>query len=80
MDSTRRGKRFPDSMSKTIPIWTCVLNRAISNYLNESGERTSAFDAVSDSNACCGLIINAVVYSFLKSFVYKKRKLRIVLC
>ncbi|CAI9782554.1 unnamed protein product [Fraxinus pennsylvanica] len=32
VDSTRKGKRFPDSMSKTIPIWTCVLNRAISNH------------------------------------------------
>lgn len=32
IDSTRKGKRFPDSMSKTIPIWTCVLNRAILNY------------------------------------------------
>ncbi|KAJ9551142.1 hypothetical protein OSB04_015187 [Centaurea solstitialis] len=34
VDSTRKGKRFPDSMSKTIPIWTCVLNRAIVNYRN----------------------------------------------
>uniref|UniRef100_A0A7N2KWZ3 Rit1 N-terminal domain-containing protein n=1 Tax=Quercus lobata TaxID=97700 RepID=A0A7N2KWZ3_QUELO len=34
VDSTRRGKRFPDSMSKTIPIWTCVLNRCIHNHLN----------------------------------------------
>ncbi|WOL09137.1 hypothetical protein Cni_G17890 [Canna indica] len=33
VDSTRKGKRFPDSMSKTIPIWACVLNRAIKNYL-----------------------------------------------
>ncbi|CAN6207494.1 unnamed protein product [Urochloa humidicola] len=32
VDSTRRGKRFPDSMSKTIPIWCCVLNRAIERY------------------------------------------------
>lgn len=32
VDSTRKGKRFPDSMSKTIPIWTCVLNRAIFNF------------------------------------------------
>eukprot|EP00249_Psilotum_nudum_P008194 c21109_g1_i2 orf=148-1971(-) len=29
VDATRRGKRFPDSMSKTIPIWACILNRAI---------------------------------------------------
>ncbi|KAM7509592.1 hypothetical protein LguiA_020045 [Lonicera macranthoides] len=34
VDSTRKGKRFPDSMSKTIPIWTCVLNRAILNCRN----------------------------------------------
>ncbi|XAR67055.1 hypothetical protein NMG60_11013477 [Bertholletia excelsa] len=34
VDSTRKGKRFPDSMSKTIPIWTCVLNRAVFNYLH----------------------------------------------
>ncbi|KAF9613785.1 hypothetical protein IFM89_011509 [Coptis chinensis] len=32
VDSTRRGKRFPDSMSKTIPMWTCVLNRAVASY------------------------------------------------
>lgn len=34
VDSTRKGKRFPDSMSKTIPIWTCILNRAIQRYRN----------------------------------------------
>ncbi|XP_010517483.1 PREDICTED: tRNA A64-2'-O-ribosylphosphate transferase-like [Camelina sativa] len=33
IDSTRKGKRFPDSMSKTIPIWSCVLNRSIFNHL-----------------------------------------------
>lgn len=27
VDSTKKGKRFPDSFSKTIPIWCCVLNR-----------------------------------------------------
>lgn len=40
VDSTRKGKRFPDSMSKTIPIWTCVLNRAISNYRNKMDTTT----------------------------------------
>ncbi|KAK7749519.1 tRNA A64-2'-O-ribosylphosphate transferase [Cytospora paraplurivora] len=29
VDSTRRGKRMPDSLSKTVPIWCCVLNRAL---------------------------------------------------
>ncbi|PBP15960.1 hypothetical protein BUE80_DR013306 [Diplocarpon rosae] len=27
VDSTRRGKRMPDALSKTIPVWCAVLNR-----------------------------------------------------
>lgn len=30
MDSTRRGKRIPDALAKTVPLWCAVLNRAIS--------------------------------------------------
>lgn len=26
VDSTRRGKRMPDALSKTVPMWCCVLN------------------------------------------------------
>ncbi|KAL2263660.1 hypothetical protein VTK26DRAFT_5822 [Humicola hyalothermophila] len=29
VDSTRRGKRMPDALSKTVPIWCTVLNRAL---------------------------------------------------
>jgi len=29
VDSTRRGKSFPDSLSKTIPIWCAVINLAL---------------------------------------------------
>tara|TARA_B100000513_G_scaffold135570_1_gene61115 strand:+ start:1035 stop:2609 length:1575 start_codon:yes stop_codon:yes gene_type:complete len=29
VDATRSGKRFPDALSKTVPIWCCVLNRAV---------------------------------------------------
>ncbi|KAK9894753.1 initiator tRNA phosphoribosyl transferase, partial [Cystobasidium minutum MCA 4210] len=29
VDSTRRGKRFPDALSKTVPIWCAVINRAV---------------------------------------------------
>ena len=32
VDSTRRGKRIPDSQSKTIPIWCCTINNAIKKY------------------------------------------------
>ncbi|CAN0474608.1 unnamed protein product, partial [Ectocarpus sp. 8 AP-2014] len=27
VDSTRAGKRFPDSFTATVPIWCCLLNR-----------------------------------------------------
>ncbi|KAJ3274997.1 hypothetical protein HDV01_001503 [Terramyces sp. JEL0728] len=30
VDVTRKGKRFPDSLSKTIPIWCAVINSAVS--------------------------------------------------
>ncbi|KAL8363901.1 hypothetical protein RB601_009585 [Gaeumannomyces tritici] len=36
VDSTRRGKRIPDALSKTVPIWCCVLNRALFPDLPES--------------------------------------------
>ncbi|BAF19766.1 tRNA A64-2'-O-ribosylphosphate transferase isoform X1 [Oryza sativa Japonica Group] len=42
VDSTRRGKRFPDSMSKTIPIWCCVLNRAIERYRLQTNNKSAA--------------------------------------
>ncbi|KAI9807339.1 MAG: hypothetical protein M1833_000082 [Piccolia ochrophora] len=29
VDTTRRGKRMPDALSKTIPIWLTVLNRVL---------------------------------------------------
>ncbi|KAI0445482.1 initiator tRNA phosphoribosyl transferase [Xylaria telfairii] len=29
VDSTRRGKLMPDALSKTVPIWCCVLNRVL---------------------------------------------------
>ena len=29
VDSTRRGKSMPDALSKTIPIWCCVMNRVL---------------------------------------------------
>jgi len=28
VDSTRTGKRLPDALSKTVPIWCAVVNRA----------------------------------------------------
>ena len=31
VDSTRSGKRFPDALTKTVPIWCCVINRVLRN-------------------------------------------------
>ncbi|EFQ91065.1 hypothetical protein PTT_12201 [Pyrenophora teres f. teres 0-1] len=41
VDSTRRGKSMPDALSKTIPIWCCVMNRAI--FGEEKKQETSLF-------------------------------------
>ncbi|KAG9117268.1 hypothetical protein FRC07_007402 [Ceratobasidium sp. 392] len=48
VDSTRRGKRHPDALSRTVPIWCAVINRAI----GLEGEHAALFtppDAVSPS-------------------------------
>ncbi|KAI8338651.1 tRNA A64-2'-O-ribosylphosphate transferase [Chlamydoabsidia padenii] len=43
VDSTRRGKRIPDALSKTIPIWCCVINRAVQQY-NKTNNKQLADD------------------------------------
>ncbi|ORZ11583.1 tRNA A64-2'-O-ribosylphosphate transferase [Absidia repens] len=40
VDSTRRGKRIPDALSKTIPIWCCVINRTIQQYHQRQQQQT----------------------------------------
>ncbi|CAN6207493.1 unnamed protein product [Urochloa humidicola] len=56
VDSTRRGKRFPDSMSKTIPIWCCVLNRAIERYwlraIHKGRESSAMLNGDAEHNSC----------------------------
>ena len=57
VDSTRKGKRFPDSMSKTIPIWTCVLNRAILNCRNRMDGAVVLMEGVSDISFLLWLLV-----------------------
>ncbi|KAF3623603.1 putative tRNA A64-2'-O-ribosylphosphate transferase-like isoform X2 [Capsicum annuum] len=64
VDSTRKGKRFPDSMSKTIPIWTCVLNRAIWNYRVKFGSTRSVEKNESNDSIECGNTNNEDSYSW----------------
>lgn len=38
IDSTRRGKKIPDALSKTIPVWCAVINTLILEASNRSEE------------------------------------------
>ena len=38
VDSTAKGKAFPDSFAKTVPIWACVMNRLLAEH-RASNER-----------------------------------------
>ncbi|KAL0577694.1 tRNA A64-2'-O-ribosylphosphate transferase [Marasmius crinis-equi] len=44
VDSTRAGKRVPDALSKTVPIWCAVVNRAMVLRYPELGEGSGAWD------------------------------------
>ena len=41
VDSTRSGKQLPDALSKTVPIWCTVINRALSMNTRHSLEVVS---------------------------------------
>ncbi|KAL6770411.1 hypothetical protein ACKKBF_B31160 [Auxenochlorella protothecoides x Auxenochlorella symbiontica] len=40
VDATRRGKRFPDAFSKTLPIWAAVVNRAVAQIRGTTVEES----------------------------------------
>ncbi|KAI8922278.1 tRNA A64-2'-O-ribosylphosphate transferase [Powellomyces hirtus] len=40
VDSTRNGKRIPDSLSKTVPIWCAVINTAVAILRRQSATAT----------------------------------------
>ncbi|KAJ3184084.1 hypothetical protein HDU85_001935 [Gaertneriomyces sp. JEL0708] len=42
VDSTRNGKRMPDALSKTIPIWCCVINNAVAALRAEQARDSEA--------------------------------------
>ena len=42
VDSTRSGKRFPDALTKTVPIWCCVVNRALAIERQREGRQRDA--------------------------------------
>lgn len=49
VDSTRRGKSMPDALSKTIPIWSAVLNRLLFPARSDCHDFQKPEDVVSNS-------------------------------
>lgn len=55
VDATRSGKRFPDALTKTIPIWCCVVNKAVAcrrAHLRNNSATNVSEDVGKNSNAC----------------------------
>ncbi|GAB1314164.1 tRNA A64-2'-O-ribosylphosphate transferase [Madurella fahalii] len=65
IDSTRRGKRMPDALSKTLPTWCSVLNRVLFPDLAGSHGLVTPGSAVSASEASQ---IEARLPGFVASF------------
>jgi len=74
VDSTRRGKLFPDALSKTVPIWCAVLNTAL-NFPLPKGQESWLFTpprTVSPSE-------HAVISSLIAGFALSLRQSALVL-
>ena len=67
VDSTRRGKRIPDALSKTVPIWCAVINRAVRQVRGVTwvDELRVPEGSVSAQEVAA---INMLLPSFLRSF------------
>ncbi|KAJ5043173.1 uncharacterized protein L3040_004554 [Drepanopeziza brunnea f. sp. 'multigermtubi'] len=72
VDSTRRGKRMPDALSKTIPIWCAVLNRVLFPNERQRHHLYTPPQVVSESE-------HAQVTALLPSFAEALRALKIPL-
>ncbi|KAK4219268.1 tRNA A64-2'-O-ribosylphosphate transferase [Rhypophila decipiens] len=66
IDSTRRGKRMPDALSKTIPVWCCVLNRVLFPDNTPSHELFVPPNVVSDNERSQ---MEARIPEFITSFL-----------
>lgn len=96
VDSTRRGKRFPDALSKTVPTWCCVINRATKARWNLKHFEDKLYTppiAVSRSEHVQiengleawtqSLLVGLILYKYLKYFFIRFRRvllLRLLRC
>jgi tRNA A64-2'-O-ribosylphosphate transferase len=67
VDSTRRGKSMPDALSKTIPIWCCVINRAVFGAEGQHAMYTPPQAVSSSEHAQIASRIDGFVSQFLVS-------------
>ncbi|CAD7702181.1 unnamed protein product [Ostreobium quekettii] len=44
VDATRKGKKFPDAFTKTVPIWAAVINNAIATLRAQAGNDAPLMD------------------------------------
>jgi tRNA A64-2'-O-ribosylphosphate transferase len=65
VDSTRRGKSMPDALSKTIPIWCCVINRAVFGAADEHALYTPPQGVSKSEHAQIESRIDGCVQQFL---------------
>ncbi|KAF1915738.1 initiator tRNA phosphoribosyl transferase-domain-containing protein [Ampelomyces quisqualis] len=66
VDSTRRGKSMPDALSKTIPIWCCVINRTLFGTDGEHAMYTPPQAVSSSEHAQISSKIDGFVQQFLE--------------
>ncbi|KAG0637505.1 tRNA A64-2'-O-ribosylphosphate transferase [Tuber brumale] len=64
VDSTRRGKRFPDALSRTVPLWIAVVNWRL--FGREFGELYVSENMVSESERAQ---MERLVPEFVKRFL-----------
>ncbi len=50
VDSTRNGKRIPDALSKTIPLWCAVLNEMLELDLNQDERKLRVLPSAVSAN------------------------------
>jgi len=75
VDSTRRGKSMPDALSKTVPVWCAVVNRAIFQEDREDvgGEKGTLYVPPSVVSESERVQMEARIGGFVKQFLVSPR-------
>lgn len=71
VDATTKGKRIPDALSKTVPVWCCTLTRFVNRCFHRSLDETLYFPRTvhSSEHAQVSAQIDGFVETLLQSSV-----------